>query len=149
MNFQKFIIFGVLISILVITMASWTMAEESSFVTQSFTNNESEDEFSIHTARGHIEDIVFVKEVSPAGVIEIDEITFTVVNDDQNVHSFQICAIIKGPSGTYSPPIGNAPACTNTELIEGSSKSVNQPIDFLNAINVSDIVDISISIEEK
>jgi hypothetical protein len=149
MNFQKFIIFGVLISILVITMASWTMAEESSFVTQSFTSNESEDEFSTHIAMGHIEDVVFVKEVSPTGVIEIDKITFTVVNDDQNVHSFQICAIIEGPSGTYSPPIGNAPACTNTELIEGSSKSVNQSIDFLNAINVSDIVDISISIEEK
>jgi len=149
MNFQKYIMFGILLSILVITMTSWTLAEESSFDIQSFVNNETVDGFSTYTPRSHLEDIVFVKKVSSAGVIEIDKITFTVVNDDQNVHSFQICMIIEGPSGTYNPPIGNASACTNLELIEGPGKLVDQSIDFLNAVNVSDIVDISMSIEEK
>jgi len=143
---QKLTSFGVLFAILVIAVTSGIFAEEFSFASKSVLNDLSADEFSISAPAGHVEDISFVQQVSTTGTIEIGAITFTLVADDPNIHSFQVCATLEGPSGIFSPSTDNTPACTNAEL-QGNKLS-NQSIDFLRGVNVSDIVGISISVKE-
>lgn len=147
MVFQKMTSFGVLFAILVIAVTSGIFAEEFSFATKPILNDLSQDELFTSTPLGHVEDISLSKVVSSTGTIAIDKITFTVVADEPSVHLFQICAVIEGPPGIYSPPSDNSPACTTTELLQGN-KSVNQSINFLNAVNVSDLVGISFSVDE-
>lgn len=145
MIYQKLSSFGVLFAILVIAVTSGIFAEEFSFAAKPILDDMSSEFFT--PTVGHVEDVSFVQQVSPTGTIEVDQITFTVVADDPGVRLFQICAVIEGPSGTYSPPIDNSPACTNTELLQGNESDI-QTIDFLNAVNVSDLVGISISVKE-
>jgi len=147
MIFQKLTSFGVLFTILVIAVTSGILAEEFSFATNSITSNLPEDDFLISSPVGHVEDVSFGKLVSSTGTIAINQITFTVVSDDPTVHSFQICAVIEGPSETFSPSIGDKPSCTNTE-IDGNGIFTNQSIDFSNPVNVNDVVGISISVKE-
>ena len=146
MIYQKLSSFGVLFAILVIAVTSGIFAEEFSFAAKPILNDMSTSEF-FTSAVGHVEDVSFVQQVSPTGTIEVDQITFTVVADDPGVRLFEICAVIEGPSGTYSPPIDNSPACTKTELLKGNKSDI-QTIDFLNAVNVSDLVGISINVKE-
>ncbi|MCE9652822.1 MAG: hypothetical protein K8Q89_07200 [Nitrosarchaeum sp.] len=145
MIFEKLTSFGVLFAILVIAITSGIFAEEFSFASQSVLNDLSVDEFSISAPVGHVEDVSFVQQVSPTGTIEIGAITFTLVADDPNIHLFQVCATLEGPSGVFSPSI-DTNTCTNAEL-QGNKLS-NQSINFLNGVNVSDIVGISLSVKE-
>ena len=93
----------------------------------------------------HIEDIgLFVDD----GVIEISGIEFSVVNEDIISHSFEICSIVQGPLEVFTPSLDSSLACTSTEEIENNGKIVNQIIDFPRGIKVSDLVDISIVIQE-
>ena len=107
------------------------------------------DDNVISAARGNITALVWTEEVATDGVIETDEITFAVGNEDTvNSHDFQICATIEGPASTYTPAAGTAPECTITGTIAAWGNSTGHVISFATAVDVNDIVDISFTMEE-
>ena len=109
------------------------------------------DNNAVTAARGNITELVWTEEVGNHGEIETDQITFTVGNeDDTNAHSFNVCAVIEFNNGSayFSPPKGDAPACTNTEVVNRDSNSTSQTIAFVLPVNVTEIIDISFSLEE-
>ena len=120
---------------------------DESILSQSFSNEELEKN-STFSPQGHIEDFSWIKRVSSDGVIEISGIGFSVVNDDDISHSFEICTIIQGPLEKFTPPLGSPLACTTVKEIAGTEKISNQFIGFSNGVKVSDLIDISISIQE-
>ncbi|BDQ30674.1 hypothetical protein NZNM25_15040 [Nitrosopumilus zosterae] len=145
-GFQKFFIHASFIVILIIATTTMAIADES-ILTQSFSNSEFIENSAV-TPRGHIEDFSWTKRVSPDGVIEISGIGFSVINDDDIGHSFEICTIVQGPLEKFTPSLDSPLACTNTEKIEPYGKIENQFIDFSNGVKVSELVDISIAIQE-
>jgi len=107
------------------------------------------DNVLVPTARVNVTAIDFITEVSDEGVIETDGIDFSVGNEDTlNAHTFEICLVLEGPIGIFSPIIGNAPACTTTASIAANAILTSQTITLTSAMNVTDIFDISISVEE-
>lgn len=146
MDFEKFAIFS-FISVLVLGTATIALADES-YLVQSLSNFELKEEISTFAPRGHIEDISWVKKVSSEGVIEINGIIFTVVNDDHNLHLFEICAVIEGPFGKFTPSFDDPLSCTSLDMIEGYGKLTNQSLDFSKGVKVSEIIDVSIVIQE-
>lgn len=105
----------------------------------------------VASARGNITALVWTEQVGNHGEIETDEITFTVGNeDDSNAHAFQVCAVIEFNNGTafFSPPTGDAPACTTVSSIALDAESTSQTIAFLLPVNVTEIIDISFTMEE-
>jgi len=103
----------------------------------------------VATARGNITALVWTEQVATDGVIETDEITFAVGNEDPiNSHDFQICATIEGPTATYTPAAGAPPECTTTGVIGANVNSTSNIIGFTTPVDVLDIVDISFTIEE-
>ncbi len=146
LDFQKYIMHGVLAIILIIATISMAIADES-ILTQSFSNSELVEK-SFLTPRGHIEDFSWTKRVSLDGVIEISGIGFSVVNDGNIPQSFEICTIIQGPLEKFTPPLDSPLACTSTEIIDTNKKSVNHFIEFDTGVKVSELVDISIAIQE-
>ncbi|AJW70529.1 conserved exported protein of unknown function [Nitrosopumilus adriaticus] len=138
--------YGILTMILIVATISMAIADES-ILTQSFSNSES-GKNGLITPRGHIEDFSWTKKVSSDGVIEIRGIGFSVVNDSKVAQSFEICTIIQGPLKKFTPSLDSPLACTNTDEIEAYEKSVNHSIGFSNGVKVSELVDISITIQE-
>ena len=145
-DFQKFLIHAGFIVILIIATSAMAIADES-VLNQSFSNSEYGENSSL-IPHGHIEDFSWTKRVSVDGVIEISGIEFSVINDDDISHSFEICTIIQGPLGKFTPSLDSSLACTNTDEIEANKKSVEQFIDFSRGVKVSELVDISIAIQE-
>lgn len=145
-GFQKFFIHASFIVILIIATTTMAIADES-ILTQSFSNSEFIENSAV-APRGHIEDFSWTKRVSTDGVIEISGIGFSVINDDNIAHSFEICTIVQGPLEKFTPSLDSPLACTNTEKIEPYGKIVNQVIDLSNGVKVSELVDISIAIQE-
>ncbi|MCH7966057.1 MAG: hypothetical protein IIB02_01350 [Thaumarchaeota archaeon] len=146
MDFQNL---STLSFILVLVIATSTIAlADDSFLVESFSNSELTENNPLFSVQGHIEDISWVKNVSTDGVIEITGITFSIVNDDQFPHLFEICAVIEGPSGNFTPSPDSDPSCTLSEAIGGNGMIRNQTINFSNGIKVSDIKDLSILIQE-
>lgn len=117
--------------------------------TPSFNLIGASDNNAVTTARGNITALVWTEEVSNGGTIETDLITFAVGNEDgTEAHDFQICAIIEGPSATFTPAVGQPPECTTTGIVAAHANSTGHTISFTTPVNVTDIVDISFSIEE-
>lgn len=117
--------------------------------TPTFNLIGASDNNAVTTARGNITALVWTEEVSIGGTIETDEITFAVGNEDGvNLHDFQICATIEGPVDTFTPVAGDAPACVLTGPVAAYANSTGHIIAFAIPVNVTDIVDISFSIEE-
>lgn len=143
MDLQKIMTIS-FISILI--LATSIASADESFLIQSFSNS-TLDENSI-SPHGHVEDISWVKKVSLEGVIEIDGITFSIVNEDEKDHLFEICALIEGPPGKFTPSLDSPPTCTSLEMVKGNERISNQSIDFIKGVKVSDLVDISITIQE-
>ncbi len=107
------------------------------------------DNIAVAAARGNLTAIEWTEEVATDGVIEIDEITFTVGNEDTGAaHAFNVCAVIEGPASTYSPAAGTAPACVAVSSIAALGEATGEVISFTTAVDVDDIVDISFTIEE-
>jgi len=109
------------------------------------------DNNAVTAARGNITALVWTEEVGNHGEIETDLITFTVGNEDSsNAHTFNVCAVIEFNNGSayYSPPAGDAPACTNTSSIALDAELTSQTIAFTLPVNVTEIVDISFTMEE-
>lgn len=103
----------------------------------------------VAAARGNVTALVWTEEVAADGVIETDQITFTVGNEDPvNAHAFQVCAVIEGPAATYTPAAGSAPECVSVASTAKHAKTTGQVINFATAVDVKDIVDISFTIEE-
>ncbi|AJW70531.1 hypothetical protein [Nitrosopumilus adriaticus] len=117
--------------------------------TPTFNLIGASDNNEVSTARGNITALTWTEEVSTEGVIETDSIVFAVGNEDTTEsHDFQICAVIEGPVGTYTPAAGQIPACTLTGEIAAYANSTSHYINFTTPVNVTSIVDISFSIEE-
>lgn len=144
-DFQKFVMYSSLMGILIIATNSMAIADES-VLNQSFSNSVGENLEIV--LRGHVEDFSWNKKVSSDGVIEISGIEFSVVNDDEITHTFEICTIVQGPLEIFTPSPDSPLACTTTEEIKSYEKLVGQTIKFPNRIKVSDLVDISIAIQE-
>lgn len=121
--------------------------------TPTATKIGASNNISVATAQGNVTSIVWTEEVAADGLVEVDAITFTVGNTDSSAaHAFQVCAVIEGPTSTYTPAADSAPACVSVASIGvkggGSDTAASQTISFSTAVDVNDIVDISFSIEE-
>jgi len=136
-----------LMLVLVVATSTMALADES-FIVESFFDPISSEEIPIDTTRGHIENFSWIQRVSSEGIIEIKGISFVVLNDDDVSHSFQICTVIEGPTGQFSPSFDSPLACSTTEIITNENKSNLQIIEFSQGVKVSDLVDITISIQE-
>ena len=145
-DFQKGLIHASFIVILIIATSAMAIADES-VLTQSFSNSESEISSEL-TPHGHVEDFSWIKRVSNDGVIEISGIGFSVVNYDKKKHVFEICTIVQGPLEIFTPSMDSPLACTITDKIKSNGKMINQIIDFPKGVKVSDLVDISITVQE-
>lgn len=109
----------------------------------------SSDNVLISAARANVTAINFITEVSGEGVVETDGINFSVGNEDTlNSHVFEICMVLEGPIGVFSPIAGSGPACTTTTSIAANAILTSQTITLTSAMNVTDLLDISISVEE-
>lgn len=137
-----------LMLVLVVATSTMALADES-FVVESFFNPISSEEMPIDTTRGHVENFEWIQRVSTDGGIEISGINFVVINDDEDInHSFQICTVIEGPTGQFTPSFDSPLACTTTEIIKNANKSNLQTIEFSQGVKVSNLVGITISIQE-
>jgi hypothetical protein len=136
-----------LMLVLVVATSTMALADES-FIVESFFNPISSEEMPLDTTHGHVENFTWIQRVSIDGGIEISGINFVVINDDDVNHSFQICTVIEGPVGQFTPSFDSPPACTNTETIKNANKSNLQIIEFSQGVKVSDLVNITISIQE-
>ena len=117
--------------------------------TPEFNRIGGSDNNVVNAARGNVTALVWTEEVATDGVIETDEITFTVGNEDTSAaHAFQVCAVIEGPASTYTPAAGSPPECVTTGSIAAWGESTGQIISFTTPVDVNDIVDISFTIEE-
>ena len=109
------------------------------------------DNNAVTAARGNITALVWTEEVGNHGEIEVDEITFTVGNEDTTTaHAFQVCAVIEFNNGSayYSPPTGDAPACVSVSSIAANAETASQQISFVLPVNVTEIIDLSFTMEE-
>ena len=103
----------------------------------------------VASARGNVTALAWTEEVNSTGVVATKQIKFSVWNEDPtNAHSFQICAVLEGPSGVYKPSAGQSPACNSTASIPALTKIDLVGINFTTTTTVKDIVDLSFSVEE-
>ena len=92
-----------------------------------------------------------LKKLDSMEKLKPDLITFTVGNeDDSNTHAFNVCAVIEFNNGSayFSPPAGDAPACVTTSSIALDAELATQTIAFNLPVNVTEIIDISFTMEE-
>ncbi|CAD6514610.1 conserved hypothetical protein [metagenome] len=107
------------------------------------------DNQDIAAARGNVTSLAWTEEVNSSGNVATKQIIFTVGNEDPvNTHSFQVCAVIEAPNGVFQPSLGQAPGCVTTSIIPPSSILTLQSLNFTNTVQVSDIDNMSFSIEE-
>ncbi|EGG43050.1 Hypothetical protein Nlim_0100 [Candidatus Nitrosarchaeum limnium SFB1] len=107
------------------------------------------DNQAVAAARGNVTALAWTEEVNSSGNVATKQIIFTVGNEDtSNAHSFEVCAVLEAPALTYQPAAGAPPACNSTSSIAASAKLTLVGINFTNTVEVSDIANISFSIEE-
>ena len=146
MDFQITGVIG-LIMILVVATSTMALADES-FLTNPVLNPISNNDPIPTTATGHVENFSWIQRVSIDGVIEVSGINFLVVNDDDIEQSFQICTVIEGPTGQFTPSFDSPLACITTKNIANENRSELQTIELPKGVKVSDLVDITITIQE-
>ncbi len=118
--------------------------------TPTFNLIGASDNVTVPAARGNVTSIDFIQEVASDGVVETDGINFSVGNEDAaNAHIFEICLVMEGPIGVFNPPVGSIPQCITTLSIAANARLEGQTIVGITAIDISDLLNISISIEEK
>ncbi len=127
-----------------------TVGFGASLATGTTLNNiGGDDDVSVPAARANVSALGWTEEVAPDGVVEVGTVTFTVTNEDAGAaHVFEVCAVLEGPIGTYVPTAGSAPQCQSTASIAASGTEAGVVITFSPSVDVSDLVDISLSIEE-
>lgn len=127
-----------------------TVGFGASLATGTTLNNiGGDDDVTVPAARANISALTWTEEVAPDGVIEVGVIDFTVTNEDAGAaHVFQVCAVLEGPAATYAPAAGSPPECVTTSSIAASGNETGLQITFTTSVDVSDLVDISFSIEE-
>ncbi len=145
MDFQTIMTIG-FVSALIFATSTIALADDSELA-QTLSGSQLLSN-PITETHGEVKDISWVKKVSSEGVIEIKGILFSVFNNDEETHLFEICAVIEGPSGVFSPQLDNDPACTSLEMIKGIEKVENMSIEFSKGVKVSDLTGISIIVQE-
>jgi len=140
----------ILASIGVVVLAVSTVGLAASLnTTPAFNLIGASDNNVVYAARGNLTEIVWNEEISPLGFIEMNQLTFTIGNEDSSAaHTFEVCAIIEGPVAVFTPAAGTPPECVTTSNIAASAELTGQIISFANAVIVSNIIDFSFSIEE-
>ena len=146
MNFEKFVAITGIVSIAILATSTVALADESIFL-QSIALSEIEGEIPI-SPLGTIQEISWLKQVSNEGVIEISGINYSVKNNDSEPHSYEVCFLIEGPNNVFMPNTNEDPICQKTKDIEGNSIIENLKLDFTRGIKVSELKDISFTIEE-
>lgn len=119
--------------------------------TPTFNLIGASDNNVVGTARGNITNLAWTEQVGTHGEIETDQIDFRVGNTDPSIAIiFDVCAVVEFNNGSayFSPAAGSAPACVTTDSIPASSYDTTNTIAFTLPINVTEIVDISFSMEE-
>jgi len=119
--------------------------------TPTFNLIGASDNNQVSTARGNITDLTWTEEVGTHGEIETDRIDFTVNNNStSSTITFTVCSVIEFNNGSayFSPAVGEIPACVTTDSISANSADTTNYIDFTLPVNVTEMVDISFSIEE-
>lgn len=109
------------------------------------------DNNAVNTARANVTAILWTEEVGTHGEIETDRMDFTVANNSTTGPlTFDVCAVIEFNNGSayYSPATGQEPACVTTDAISANTLDTSNYIDFTLAVNVTEMVDLSISIQE-
>lgn len=145
MNFEKFVAITGIISIGILATFTVALADESIFL-QSIAFSEIDGEIPI-SPLGTIQGISWLKQVSNEGVIEISGISYSVKNNDLDPHTYEICFLIEGPSNVFMPNSSEEPLCQITLDIKGDNVVQNQKLDFTRGIKVSELKDISFTIE--
>ena len=145
MDFQTVMTIG-FISVLFFATSSIALADDSELIQTLFGSPISSNPVS--ESHGQIEDVSWIKKVSSEGVIEIDGMLFSIFNNDEKSHLFEICVVIEGPLGEFTPQLDSNPACTSLVMIDGVKTLKNLSIDFSKGVKVSDMVDVSITIQE-
>ena len=134
------------IAILIIATSSFALADDSekfqSLLGSQITDND------VSTTNLFVENVSWVKKVSSDGVIEIGGIKLSILNTDDKSHLFEVCVVIEGPIGKFTPNQDETPACATPEMVESSEKMRNIHINFSKGVKVSDLVDISIIVQE-
>ena len=103
----------------------------------------------VAAARGNVTALTWTEEVNSAGNVAVKQIVFTVGNEDSAAtHTFQVCAVLEGPIGVFQPPSGTSPSCVSTSSISASGNLASQSLNFTNTVPVTDVANISFSIEE-
>lgn len=70
------------------------------------------DNTPVPSARANVTAIDFIQQVGSNGVIQINGTNFSIGNEDAiNAHVFQVCMIMEGPIGVFTPSAGQSPAC--------------------------------------
>ena len=107
------------------------------------------DNTPVPSARANVTAIDFIQQVGGNGVIQINGTNFSIGNEDTlNAHVFQVCMIMEGPIGTFTPSAGQSPACTSTSSIAANSVHTDHTINFVTAMNVTSLHNICLSVEE-
>lgn len=107
------------------------------------------DNQDVAAARGNVTALAWTEEVNSLGNVATKQIKFTVGNEDTvNAHSFQVCAVMEAPASTFMPAAGAPPACNSTASIAANAKLTLVGINFTSTVEVSDIDNVSFSIEE-
>ncbi|WP_299293047.1 hypothetical protein [Nitrosopumilus sp.] len=146
MNFEKFVAITGIISIAILATSTVALADESIFL-QSIALSEIEGEIPI-SPLGTIQEISWLKKVSNEGIIEISGINYSVNNNDSEPHAYEVCFLIEGPNNVFMPNVNEDPVCQKTSDINGNSIMENLVLDFPRGIKVSELKDISFTIEE-
>ena len=134
----------------IVILATSSLAFGASISTPlSFNLIGASDNVEVPAPSVNITSIDFIQEVAEDGVIETDAINFSIGNEDTlNSHSYEVCLVMEGPIGVFNPSAGGTPACTTTSSIPASSIVTNQLITTTNATKISDLLNISVSVEE-
>lgn len=107
------------------------------------------DNTPVPSARANVTAIDFIQQVGSNGVIQINGTNFSIGNENTiNAHVFQVCMIMEEPIGVFTPTAGESPACTSTLSIAANAVHTDHTINFVTAMNVTSLQNISVSIEE-
>ncbi len=107
------------------------------------------DNTPVPSSRANVTAIDFIVEVGSQGVIQTNGTIFSVGNEDTaNAHIFEVCLTMEGPIGVYSPGAGASPSCITTSSIPANAIHTGHTIYIPTEINVTSLLNISVSVEE-
>jgi len=142
--------FAIYVIVGIVILATSSLAFGTSISTPlSFNLIGASDNIAVPSPSVNITSIDFIQQVSGNDVIETNSINFSVGNEDPlSSHTYEICLVLEGPIGIFNPTSESSPACTITSPISANAIITNQLISTTNATTITDLLNISVSVEE-